>query len=237
MNDFAKNNKYGFKSSQDEEWFEVHTGAVTNTTRGSMVDVIINTARICPNMSNNEFRKEVMRARDAGVSLIEERIAAVARWDAKERDRAEIYFARADEEIRTTLAAGLPRLLSAMQELVPEKIVRFDSELNRSLTCSVVPDRGVNHAAVCKPDSEKRVIAIDSKFCSISHGELFHECKIKTLIHECTHFADSFNSTDEMYTDTESGAKFFAKHNPDLAIRNADNITGYIATFDGRNFK
>ncbi|NML30789.1 M35 family metallo-endopeptidase [Paraburkholderia antibiotica] len=237
MNDSSQNNKYGFKASEADEWFLVHSGAVTNTTPGSMVDVIINTTRICPNMSNNEFRKEVMRARDAGVLLIKERIAAVARWDAKEQDRAKIYFAHADEGIRSILATGLPRLLAAMQELVPEKIVRFDGELNRSLTCSVVPDRGVNHAAVCKPDSEKRVIAIYSKFCSISHGELFHECKIKTLIHECTHFTDTFNSIDEVYTDTESGAMFFAKHNPDLAIRNADNITGYIATFDGRNIK
>ncbi|NUY34784.1 hypothetical protein F0160_30475, partial [Paraburkholderia sp. JPY303] len=85
-----------------------------------------------------------MRARDAGASLIKERIAAVARWDATEQDRAKIYFARADEEIRSTLAAGLPRLLAAMQELVPEKIVRWDSELNRSLTCSPKPDHGDN---------------------------------------------------------------------------------------------
>jgi hypothetical protein len=185
-------------------------------------------------MTNREFRRQVMRARDAGVSLIKERIAAVARWNAQEQDRAEIYFARADGEIRSTLTAGLPRLLAAMQELVPEKIVRWDSEMNRSLTCSVAPDSGVNHAAVCKPDSEKCVIAIYSKFCSISLGELFHECKIKSLIHEWTHFTDTFNSTDEVYADTESGANYFAKNHPDIAIRNADNITGYIATFDGR---
>ncbi|APA86921.1 hypothetical protein BJG93_04960 [Paraburkholderia sprentiae WSM5005] len=223
-------------TDQNEEWTEVGT-AITNATPGSIANVIINTTPICPNMSNKEFRNDVMRARDAGVSLIRDRIAAVARWDVKERDRAEIYFARADDEIRSTLAAGLPRLLTAMQELVPEKIVRWDSELSRSLTCSVAPDSGVNHAAVCKPDSEKRVIAIYSKFCSISQGELFHECKIKTLIHECTHYRDTFNSIDEVYADTESGAKHFAKNHPDIAIRNADNITGYIATFDGRNIR
>ncbi|MGF6368560.1 hypothetical protein OKW40_001310 [Paraburkholderia sp. RAU6.4a] len=235
-NDFFNKNSQYLKTDENEEWTEVGT-AITNTTPGSISNVIINTTPICPNMSNKEFRKEVMRARDAGVSLIKERTAAVARWDAKERDRAEIYFARADEEIRSTLAVGLPRLLAAMQELVPEKIVRWDSVLNRSLTCTVALDSGDNHAAVCKPDSQKRVIAIYSKFCNISHGELFHECKIKTLIHECTHYTDTFNSIDEVYADTESGAKYFAKNHPDLAIRNADNITGYIATFDGRNIR
>ncbi|WP_233839032.1 M35 family metallo-endopeptidase [Paraburkholderia sp. ZP32-5] len=223
--------------NDNTEWVTLDNTAFTNTTPGSNRDVTIYTTPVCPNMTNKEFRRQAMRARDIGVLLIRERMVAVARWDTQERDRAEIYFARADEEIRSTLATGLPRLLAAMQELVPEKIVRWDSEMNRGLTCSVAPDSGVNHAAVCKPDSEKRVIAIYSKFCSISLGELFHECKIKTLIHECTHYTDTFNSTDEVYADTESGAKYFAKNHPDVAIKNADNITGYIATFDGRIIK
>jgi len=132
-----------------------------------MAYVTINTTPICPNMSNKEFRQLIMKARDAGISLIKERIAAVARWDAKEQDRAKTYFARADEEVRSTLAAGLPRLLAAMQELVPEKIVRWDSERSRNLTCSVVPDNDTYHAAMCKPDSEKRVIAI---YSALSRG-------------------------------------------------------------------
>ncbi|MBB5422163.1 hypothetical protein HDG40_000304 [Paraburkholderia sp. JPY158] len=230
-NEFLNKNSQYFKTDENEEWTEVGT-AITNTTPGSISNVVINTTRICPNMSNNEFRKEVMRARDAGASLIKERIAAVARWDATEQDRAKIYFARADEEIRSTLAAGLPRLLAAMQELVPEKIVRWDSELNRSLTCSPKPDHGDNAAAVCKPDSQKRVIAIYSKFCSFKLGALWRECKIKTLIHECTHFTDTFDSLDRVYADTEAGLKTYAENHPDEAIRNADNITGYIATFD-----
>lgn len=52
------------------------------------------------------------------------------------------------------------------------------------------------------------------------------------LIHECTHFTDTFNSDDAMYGNSESGMKIFATNNPDLAISNADSITGYIATFD-----
>ncbi|SIT46935.1 conserved hypothetical protein [Paraburkholderia piptadeniae] len=223
---------HNFKTDDDGDWIEVHSGAVTNTNPGSMVHVKINTERICSNMSNKEFKEAVMRARDAGVSLIKERITAVARWDVNEQARAKTYFGRADDEIRSTLTTGLPRLLAAMQELVPEKIVRWDGELSRNLTCSVVPDNGTNHAAVCKPDSEKRVIAIYSKFCNDSLGELFHAAKVKVLIHECTHYTDTFNSDDIIYGDTEVGMKIFALQNPERAIRNADSITGYIATFD-----
>ncbi|NVH77154.1 hypothetical protein FSB08_32725 [Paraburkholderia sp. JPY432] len=233
-NEFLKKNSQYFKTDEHEEWTEVGT-AITNTTPGSISNVVINTTPICPNMSNKEFRQEFMRARDIGAELIKRRIEGLARWDLKEQDRVKFYFARADESTRTVLSHGLPRLLTAMRELVPEKIVRFDSETNRKLSCAVRPDTGDNQAVVCKPDSEKRVIAVYSKFCSSPFGQLWSTCKIKTIIHECTHFTDTFNSEDWVYTDKASGARIFAENHPDQAIRNADNITGYIATFDGVN--
>ncbi|WP_429334583.1 M35 family metallo-endopeptidase [Paraburkholderia sp. 35.1] len=110
-----------------------------------------------------------------------------------------------------------------------------DSETNRHLSCAVTPDSGANHAAVCKPDSEKRVIAIYSKFCESPFAQLWGICKVKTIIHECTHFTDTFNSQDHMYLDSEAGAMIFARNKPHQAISNADSIAGYIATFDGVN--
>ncbi len=52
-----------------------------------------------------------------GLTLIKDRIAAVAQWDANEQARAKTYFSRADDEIRSISPPGLPRLLAAMQEL------------------------------------------------------------------------------------------------------------------------
>lgn len=214
------------------EWTTVHDSAVTNTNSDSMVHVTINTTPICPNMTNQEFRKKIMKVRDAALALVGERIAAVEKWDVQEKARASIYFGRADAEIKNILAIGLPKLLSALQELVPERIVRWDDSMNRNLSCAVVPDSGQNRAGVCKPDSEKRVIAIYGAFCSDSDGELWHGAKLKTIIHECTHYTDTFNSDDIMYGNTESGMHAFAIGNAERAIRNADSITGYIATFD-----
>ncbi|VWB27514.1 peptidase M35 [Burkholderia lata] len=233
MSDFS-GNKYDFEVQDNEEWILVHSGAVTNTNPGSMVYVSINTTPICSNMSNKEFRELVMKARDAAISLIQQRIAGVTMWNVAEQARARLYFGRADNDIRATLAIGLPRLLIAVQELVPEKIVRWDDTMNKRLTCGVVPDSDSNTAAVCKPDSEKRIIAIYSKFCKISNGDLWTAAKVKTLIHECTHYIDTFNSEDIAYSDTESGLRIFAMSNPDSAIRNVDSITGYVATFDRR---
>ncbi|MGF6959819.1 M35 family metallo-endopeptidase [Paraburkholderia youngii] len=230
-NEFLTKNSQYFKTDENEEWTEVGT-AITNTTPGSISNVVFNTTPICPNMRNKEFRNEVMRARDIGAELIKRRIEGLARWDEKEQERVKTFFARADETTKMVLSAGLPRLLAAMEQLAPEKIVRFDSDTNRMLSCVSKPDSGKNHAAVCKPDSENRVIAIYSAFCSSPFGQLWKPCKIKTIIHECTHFTDTFDSRDEIYLDTESGARIWAANHREEAIRNADSITGYIATFD-----
>ena len=218
--------------SDNTEWETVHDSAVANTNPDSMVHVTINTTPICQNVTNQEFRQIVMKVRDAAVLLVKERIAAFSKSDDQESARVIYYFGRADDEIRGALAAGLPRLLSALQELVPEKIVRWDNALNRNLTCALTPDSGQNRASVCKPDSAKRIIAIYTAFCTDSNGELWHAAKVKTLIHECTHYTDTFNSDDIAYGNTDSGMHAFALGNPDKAIRNADSIAGYIATFD-----
>ncbi|WP_075643705.1 M35 family metallo-endopeptidase [Paraburkholderia monticola] len=231
MND----SQYGFRSpteDEDDEWVLVHHGAVTNTNPGSLVEVTINTRPICSNMTNKEFRKEVMRARDVGVELVKRRIEGLARWDVTEQERVTTFFARADESTRRVLSSGLSRLVTAMQELVPEKIIRWDSKTGKALSCGLKPTSRDTQASVCRPDSEKRIIVIHTDFCKSPFGLLRDACKIKTMIHECTHFTDTFNSRDIVYGDRESGLRIWANNHPDEAIENADSITGYIATFD-----
>ncbi|MGF6298898.1 MULTISPECIES: hypothetical protein [Paraburkholderia] len=103
------------------EWVTLDDTAFTNTTPGSNRDVTINTTPICPNMTNKEFRRQAMQARDIGVELIKRRIEGLARWDMKEQDRVTTFFASADVHTKRVLSEGLPRLLAAMQQLEPEK--------------------------------------------------------------------------------------------------------------------
>jgi hypothetical protein len=70
MNEFSNNNKYGFQTKQNEEWFEVHSSAVTNTNPGSMVYVTIDTTPICANMSDSAFRRTVLSLRDDAVKVV-----------------------------------------------------------------------------------------------------------------------------------------------------------------------
>lgn len=231
MNEFSGKNEYGFKAADDDEWALVHSGAVTNTNPGSKVYVSINTARICSNMSNKEFRSLIMRLRDTALILIQERITDLINWDQSAKDRVQFWFGRCDDSIRRKLESGLPKLAAAMLELEPEKIIRWDEQHKRQITCSVAPDTGINDAAVCKPDSARRIIAIYSHFCTVEDVYVAGNCKLKILIHECSHYVDTFDAEDINYGFAR-GIGYWAQNNPNNASRNADNIACYIAHFD-----
>lgn len=210
-----------------EEFFPVHT-SMTNTVEDSSVDVYVNTTRICSNMSNAEFRALVIKLRDEAVRLIDLRMIGLATVWTRERDRVQTWFGKADEETRQTLLHGLPRLQVAMKELQPQKIVRFDDDLNIHLSCTPAPVDPNVAASVCKPDSSKRIVAIYPSFCTLPDTSSTKDSKLKTLIHECTHYIDTFDSADAMYG-SGTGLSIWAQRMPDRTVNNADNIACYIA--------
>lgn len=215
-----------------EDWVEVGT-ATTNRTPNSNVDIFLDLDKpaICSNMTNKEFRDSFLRSQAEAVGLIQTRITKLAKWDGSEQARAKKWLGSADDTTRAILVAGLPRLLKAMQEVKPENVIRWDQQSGRSLSCTVLPDTGNTDAAVCKPDSEKRIIAIYSHFCTSPRAQLWHGCQVLTLIHECTHFTDVFDSTDDMYG-VSVGLSFWAQDNPTKAIRNADSLACYVGFAD-----
>lgn len=209
------------------EWQIVHDAAVTNTTPDSNVDVILDPTPICSNMSNKEFRESIIRSREEAVGLIKTRIAALERWNVSEQERARKWFGRSDANTRGILQTGMPKLLQVMKDLKPENIIRWDQQKQRNITCTIFPDNGNTDAAVCKPDTARRIIAVYPHFCTSPRSELWHGCQVLTLIHECTHFTDVFDSGDPMYG-ISIGLSFWAQSNPDQAIQNADSLTCYV---------
>ncbi len=188
---------------------------------------------ICPNMSNAEFHALVMKCRDGALGLIRERQPELVRWSSADRARVKKWFGTEDESVRAMLIQGLPKLLSAMQELKPENIIRHSEEARRNISCIPVNNIENTEASVCKPDSRRRIISIYPKFCTLPDSTLWNNCKVKTLSHECTHYVDVFDSEDEIYG-YGIGLSLWAQNNPEKAARNADNITNYIAHDDER---
>ena len=229
MKNLFDHNKYDFDANEDKEWFLVHSGAVTNTNPGSMVDVYINTTPICPNMTNRQFRITASRLLKWSIILVERRITDLKRYDKTTKDRVICWFNRCGEKTRQYLLDGFSRHLSILKTLTPHHFVRSDPNLDRMLGC--VPnmvDIDNEAAHVCGPNTERRLISIAMKFCTgLRDQNMFGDSSLSTVIHEVTHFVDTFGSGDPRYG-LDPTAAAWARANPDQALRNADTLTGFV---------
>lgn len=86
-----------------------------------------------------------------------------------------------------------------------------------------------NEAAhVCGPNTERRLISIAMKFCTgLRDQNMFGDSRLSTVIHEVTHFVDTFGSGDPRYG-LDPTAAAWARANPGQALRNADTLTGFV---------
>lgn len=218
----------------DREWFTVAT-TTTNSVEGSTFDVFINTTPICPNMTNAQFRKRVMTARDGALKLVNGRIILLSTVWSREKVRVQTYFGSTSEEVRAELLRGLSALCGVLERLEPSNFIRPDPETERVLGCVPNPNQQSGTLAhVCGPDTATHTIAIHEAFCSL-RDETFSskESMQSTIIHECTHFYDTFASIDyqNIYYGKHQAQKL-ARLEPAMAIKNADNITWYIVSTD-----
>ena len=191
------------------------------------------TENICPNMTNKQFATLAMRLRDMAVDyVVEKRLPELRRWDHAAQSRARMWFGAADENIRQYLHQGLTACLQILHALEPKNFVRY-VEGGKLATCVMGSAIGVA-AAVCKPDSATRTIAIALDFCTLEHdnkinfstGEVMDgDSRLLTLIHEVTHFDDAFGSFDHWYSTRESRSR---ANDQAKARSNADSLAAYI---------
>ncbi|WP_018431820.1 M35 family metallo-endopeptidase [Paraburkholderia atlantica] len=226
MNDFGEKNKYSFQVKENKEWFLVHSGAVTNTNPASMVDVVINTDKICPNMSNKDFREMVLKCRDRAVGFLETRLKDLARWSASDRERVLAWFGYCDESVRSRLASGLTSISRVLRGLTGDNFVRWEPGTARYLGCVPNPVKSGVVAEVCAPDTKTHTIAIHVDFCSMRDFSWDKDSIVSTLIHEASHFQDTMGTKDWKYFMDECLS--WGKTNSEQAIDNADSIAGYV---------
>ncbi|WP_080415911.1 M35 family metallo-endopeptidase [Burkholderia ubonensis] len=215
-----------FDVNNDGEWFLVHSGAVTNTNPGSVVNVEINTERICENMTNREFRAMVLKMRDKAVSLVEIRLEDLHRWSVRDKNRVQQWFGRSDEGTRIKLIHGLTAIAGALKALTGFNFTRWDSERFAYIGCVPNPNKSGVVASVCAPDTATHTIAIHQDFCTMRDFSWEKDSIVSTLIHEVSHFHDTMGAKDHRYYMNE--CVNFGSESPDLAINNADSIAGYV---------
>ena len=81
-------------------------------------------------------------------------------------------------------------------------------------------------ADVCSPDTATHTICIHVDFCSMREFSWEKDSMVSTVIHEVSHFKDTFGTLDHMYF--MSPSLQLAKTSPELTLNNADSIAGYV---------
>lgn len=229
MSGFSSSSEYDIENNKNEEWFEVHSVAVTNTNPSSMVYVSIDTTPICPNITDKEFREMARRLLKWSTTAVERRLVDLNRYDGATKERMQYWFNRSDETTRQYLMSGFTRHYAALQSLTPTSLVRSDPNLDRMLGCAPnLKNVDRESAHVCGPNRERRLISIGLKFCEgLRDQNMYGDSRLSTLIHEVTHFADTFGSNDARYGLDPIAAQW-GRSNPDQALRNADTLAGYV---------
>ncbi|MBB5497963.1 M35 family metallo-endopeptidase [Paraburkholderia sp. MM5384-R2] len=216
----------------DYEFVTVHNSAVTNADPNSMVTVTVDISGppICYNMSDAEFRKAVLTLRDDAVRVIELRVQELSNWHAAAKTRVKQWFGSSDEDTRTKLMSGLKALVPVMNGLTARNFVRVDSQQDRATGC--VPGRknlDGQVAHVCAPDTATHTIAINRDFCALPQKSASRLSSMQlTIVHECTHFIDTFGSVDHPGGYGYTACTWLAREHAYRAITNADSIAWYV---------
>ncbi len=184
------------------------------------------TENICPNMTNRQFCNTMLDLRDKAVSLIaKKRLPELARWNMSDMSRVKEWFGVADQSMREYLQKGLASSESVLRGLACKNFVRLTDE-GKELGCIVPKHDQSTIAMVCKPDIATRTIAINVSFCALRDVSANLDSQLSTLIHEVTHFNDTFGSFDTL--NHLGPARAAAEADPRGMKTNADSIAGYV---------
>ncbi|WP_445289430.1 M35 family metallo-endopeptidase [Variovorax atrisoli] len=184
------------------------------------------TENICPNMTNKEFSDRMMKIRDRAVELIaKKRLPELQRWNSKDQARVAQWFGNSDSSTRNYLQNGLAACEGVLRGLEGKNFVRYSLTALQHVGCVIDSPKGAV-AAVCRPDIQSRTIAIHIDFCDMRRTAAEFDSQLSTLIHEVTHFEDTFNSLDTFKNLRDSLNA--VKTAPDKVKTNADSITGYV---------
>ncbi len=215
-------------------WFAGNSTSVLASSK--IVDGIVKhppeaeqTENICPNLTNKEFCKLVLELRDLAVRLVEKRLMDLDVWGKPEQQRAARWFGVSDETLRQYLKTGFQQTRKVLQGLTGDNFVRYSEQAMRNVGCTPSGNKNGLAAEVCGPDTKTRTIGIALDFCTLPDKSFGIDSKMGTLIHEATHFNDTFSSRDTVYQMRKS---LGLATQPNVARTNADSLTGYVVYGD-----
>ncbi|WP_423919755.1 M35 family metallo-endopeptidase [Caballeronia sp.] len=183
-------------------------------------------------MTDAEFRKSVLKLTVDANATVQRRLTELTRWAPIDRERVQTWFGTNDEATRASLIQGLGRLSKVLVGLAPKNFIRSSPDTDLATGCTPnLKNLSGEVAHVCAPDTATHTISISPNFCQLpdrSAGRL--DSKQLTIVHEASHFHDTFGSLDHAYT--QYNTRRLAQSNPERAIAKADSIAWYVLCTD-----
>ena len=186
----------------------------------------------CENIGNDQFAELIMSLCKEAKDLAESRHNELLRWDAKAKARTMEWFGTSEDEVRDFLAPRINKVAGVLRGLKLENFKKLTKEnVAETGDCYLATEDA--DAAVCQTDTKEHRIFLGVSFCTrerdgreLGKNDTFKlkDTQLLTIIHEVTHFNDTFGSHD-IYLGVRS-AKMTPKTKNHLT--SADGLAGYI---------
>lgn len=184
---------------------------------------------ICPGMTNEAFVNEINSIKNRLINiLLLETIPAVSKWDDKVKAKAIKWFGTDSKELRQILLDGYTNSVAVLRKIEGKNFIRADSIKVDPISgkdpygCTPANISAGTVASVC-PIDESHHINIYPDYCELKEVGYNSSHKLSVILHEVTHFKDTFSSLDRAYTEVASLR--LVKNNPAQAQQNADSFT------------
>ncbi len=167
---------------------------------------------------------EVIRVAYMYVSI---RHAAINIWDRREMERFKKWFGVDDGIGVTRIKLGLWSMKNMLEKLSCSDFLPRTTEVGKSLGCEVDENKPNVMAAVC-PEPGQHKIMVSHGFLKLRQAGGSISTQVSTLIHELAHMPDVLGTRGAGEEYSFYKARSLAIMSPDDALRNSDNVAGYV---------
>ncbi len=155
------------------------------------------------------------------------RHAGINIWDRAEKERFKKWFGVDDGIGVARIKLGLWSMKNVLEKLSCSDFLPWTTEIGKALGCPVNENKPYVVAAVC-PEPGQHKIMLSHGFLKLQQTGWNSSTQVAVLIHELAHMPDVLGTRGEGERYGFFGAQSLARDTPADALRNSDNVAGYV---------
>jgi len=178
-----------------------------------------------------KFCEEMVETIRLSLSAVNIRFLDFRRWGLPEKNRFEKWFGIDGPTARTRIEHGLGSMKMILESLGCENFLPLTDKIADELGCKGTKVEPLAVAAVCPIVGPVRIM-LGKGYFSLDNTRPSGPTRPLVLLHELAHLPQVLSTRGVGETYTLFLAKMLAKTNPEEALRNSDNVAGYILDWE-----